>query len=107
MNKTNTIIKVLADTNPALSRNPDVVLVQPEDALIEIKVTSDVRQVGKIRLMTKIAEFLKKEGYMNVTASTGVEKNQLPDPDMYNYEGTKHQPWLNVNIQISDTDNEE
>lgn len=41
--------------------------VEPQDASIQVAISSDVRQVGKFRLMQKIASFLRSEGYSNVT----------------------------------------
>lgn len=40
--------------------------VSPEQAEITITVKSDVRQVGTIRLIDKLQQFLIQEGYVNV-----------------------------------------
>lgn len=40
--------------------------IEPEQAVIEVVVRSNIRQVGKLRLASKIQEFLVQEGYTNV-----------------------------------------
>lgn len=51
--------------------------VEPQDASIQVAISSDIRQVGKLRLMQKIASFLQSEGYSNVTMYDDVGNYQV------------------------------
>lgn len=46
--------------------NVDAHLIEPEDANITIRISTDTRQTGTMVLAEKLVEFLQKEGYTNV-----------------------------------------
>lgn len=46
--------------------------VEPENATIKVEISSDVRQVGKLRLMQQFGDFLRSKGYTNVTMTDTV-----------------------------------
>jgi hypothetical protein len=48
--------------------------ISPEEAVITVTIASDVRQVGKNKLASKLAGFLKAEGYINVK----IQDNSFP-----------------------------
>lgn len=69
--------------------------IEPEEAHIKISITTDTRQTGTKVLAEKIAEFLKKEGYTNVTPSI----YQTPPWDE-NEEITAIQKRVNIAIDL-------
>ena len=71
--------------------------IEAKDAVIEVVVNSDIRQVGKHRLMNKIAQFLRSEGYTNVTA-VNRHGHQVTEP----FEDIDNLGYLDVQIKIEE-----